>query len=83
MTKEEYSGIDVQLKKRYDLIPNLLETVKGYAKHEKSTFEAVVIARNAAINSENIESQQQAEQQLNNSLVNLFALSEQYPDLKY
>lgn len=82
MAQEGYSGIDVQLKKRYDLIPYLLETVKGYAQHEKSTFDAVVTARNAAINAKNLSSQQQAEQQLNSSLVNLFALAEQYPDLK-
>ena len=82
MAQEGYSGIDVQLKKRYDLIPNLLETVKGYAQHEKSTFDAVVTARNAAINAKDLSSQQQAEQQLNSSLVNLFALAEQYPDLK-
>ena len=82
MYLEAYSGIDVQLKKRYNLIPNLLETVKGYAQHEVSTFETIVEARNEAIAAKNIDSQQKAEQQLSDSLIKLFALAEQYPDLK-
>lgn len=79
---EAWSGIDVQLKKRYDLIPNLIETVKGYAKHEKETFENVTKARSQAQNATTVEGQQAAENQLNKSLLNLFAVAEQYPELK-
>ncbi|WP_026970076.1 LemA family protein [Algoriphagus terrigena] len=82
LVDEAWSGIDVQLKKRYSLIPNLVETVKGYAKHEQETFEKVVNARNMAQSATTLESQQAAENQLNKALVNLFALSEQYPELK-
>ncbi len=82
LVEEAWSGIDVQLKKRYSLIPNLVETVKGYAKHEKETFEKVVQARNLAQTATTIEGHQAAENQLNKALVNLFALAEQYPDLK-
>jgi len=81
-TEEAYSGIDVQLKKRYNLIPNLLETVKGYVQHEKDTFTSVVNARNSAISAEGINEQQQAENNLSSSLLNLFALAEQYPELR-
>jgi LemA protein len=82
MVEEGWSGIDVQLKKRYNLIPNLIETVKGYATHEKETFEAVISARNKALQAEGVAAQNQAEQQLNTALANVFALSEAYPDLK-
>ncbi len=82
MVEEGWSGIDVQLKKRYDLIPNLVETVKGYATHEKETLEQVITARNKAIQAEGVEAHNQAERQLNNALANVFALAESYPDLK-
>jgi LemA protein len=80
-----YSQIDVQLKRRYDLIPNLVETVKGYAAHEKSTFEAVTAARANAISAQEAGSPQQqaqAENALSGTLKSLFAVAEQYPDLK-
>lgn len=79
---EAWSGIDVQLKRRYDLIPNLIETVKGYARHEKETFENVTKARSQAQSATTVEGQQAAENQLNKSLLNLFAVAEQYPELK-
>ena len=79
---EAWSGIEVQLKKRYNLIPNLVETVKGYASHEKETFENVTKARSQAQNATTVEGQQAAENQLNISLLNLFAVAEQYPELK-
>lgn len=82
LVDEAWSGIDVQLKKRYDLIPNLVETVKGYASHEKETFENVTKARSQAQNATTVEGQQAAENQLNRSLLNLFAVAEQYPELK-
>ena len=82
MMEEGWSGIDVQLKKRYDLIPNLVETVKGYAKHEAGTLEKVIQARNSALKAEGVKAQTQAENQLNSALANVFALSESYPDLK-
>ena len=79
-----WSQIDVQLKRRYDLIPNLVETVKGYASHEKNTLEAVIQARNTAINVKagDIANKAQAESALSGALRQLFALSESYPDLK-
>lgn len=82
LVEEAWSGIDVQLKKRYDLIPNLVETVKGYASHEKETFENVTRARANAQNASTVGEQQVAENQLNRSLMNLFAVAEQYPELK-
>ena len=82
LVDEAWSGIDVQLKKRYNLIPNLVETVKGYASHEKETFENVTKARSQAQNASTVEDQQAAENQLNKSLLNLFAVAEQYPELK-
>ena len=82
LVDEAWSGIDVQLKKRYDLIPNLVETVKGYASHEKETFENVTKARNQAQNATTVEGQQAAENQLNRALINLYAVAEQYPELK-
>jgi LemA protein len=79
---QSWSDISVQLKQRHDLVPNLVETVKGYATHEKSTFEAVVNARNAAIAAQGPAAQAQAENMLTGALRQLFALSEAYPDLK-
>ncbi len=81
--KNAWSQIDVQLKRRYDLIPNLLETVKGYASHERETLEAVVKARQQAINvSDSIVDQAKAENMLSQTLRSLFAVAESYPDLK-
>lgn len=84
VVKDAWSNIDVALKRRYDLIPNLVETVKGYATHEKSTFEEVVKARNAAMSvpSGDINAQIKAENQLQQTLRSIFALSENYPELK-
>jgi LemA protein len=82
MMDEGWSGIDVQLKKRHDLIPNLVETVKGYAKHEQETLNRVIEARNSALKAEGVKAQTVAENQLNSALANVFALSEAYPDLK-
>lgn len=82
MVAEAWSGIDVMLKKRYDLIPNLVETVKGYATHEKETFENVTKARAQAMGASNVKDQEAAEKQLNQALVNLMAVAERYPDLK-
>ena len=79
---QSFADIDVQLKQRHDLIPNLVETVKGYAAHERGTLEAVVQARNAAIAAQGPAAQAQAENQLSGALRQLFALSEAYPDLK-
>lgn len=77
-----WSQIDVQLKRRYDLIPNLVETVRGYASHERETLEAVIEARNQAIAAPDVQQQAQAENMLTGMLRQLFALSEAYPDLK-
>jgi len=81
-TDEAWSDIDVQLKRRYDLIPNLIETVKGYAKHERELFEKVTQARAAAINAKGAEEQGKAENMLEGTLKSLFAVAENYPDLK-
>ncbi|MDJ0973003.1 MAG: LemA family protein [Planctomycetota bacterium] len=81
-TKNAWSQIDVQLKRRHDLIPNLVETVKGYAKHEAETLEAVISARNAAVSAEGPKAAGAAEGMLSAALGKLFALSEAYPDLK-
>lgn len=78
---EGWSTIDVQLKKRYDLIPNLVETVKGYAKHESGTLEAVIKARNAAMTASG-DAKMAAENALTGTLKSLFALQEAYPELK-
>ena len=80
--KDQLSQIDVQLKRRFDLIPNLVETVKGYAKHEKSTLEDVVKARNTYLSASTPEDQLKADGQLNAAVNKLFALAESYPDLK-
>jgi LemA protein len=79
---QSFADVDVQLKQRHDLIPNLVETVKGYASHERGTLEAVVQARNTAIAAPGIEQKVAAENMLTGALRQLFALSESYPDLK-
>jgi LemA protein len=79
---QAFADVDVQLKQRHDLIPNLVETVKGYAAHERGTLEDVVKARNAAISAQGPEQQAAAENMLSGALRQLFALSERYPDLK-
>ena len=81
---QAFSDIDVQTKQRHDLIPNLVETVKGYAGHERGTLEAVVQARNAAVTAQSggVAAQAAAENMLSGTLRQLFALSESYPDLK-
>jgi LemA protein len=81
-TNEAWSDIDVQLKRRYDLIPNLINTVKGYATHERELFEKVTQARANAMNAQNPEEKGQAENMLTGALKSLFAVSENYPDLK-
>lgn len=80
-TKEAWADIDVQLKRRYDLIPNLVETVKGYATHERATLDSVTSARTAAMNATGT-AKAQAENMLSETLKSLFAVSESYPDLK-
>jgi LemA protein len=84
MVEEAWSGIDVQLKRRADLIPNLIETVKGYAAHEKSTFEEVITLRNKAqaVPAGDVAGRAQVEGMLGQALGKLFALAEAYPDLK-
>jgi LemA protein len=81
---EAMSDMDVQLKRRYDLIPNLVETVKGYAKHEEGTLESVIAARSSAmaVPSSDVEQKIKAENELSSTLKSIFALSESYPDLK-
>ena len=81
-TKEALSDIDVQTKRRYDLIPNLVETVKGYASHEAGVFEKVTQARTAAMNAQGTAQKEQAENALSGTLKSLFAVAESYPDLK-
>jgi len=80
--KNAWAQIDVQLKRRYDLIPNLVETVKGYAQHERETLEKVIQARQQAMSAQTPHDQAQAENILSGTLKSLFALSENYPDLK-
>ena len=82
MVAEGWSGIDAQLKRRADLIPNLVETVKGYAAHERQTLDSVTQARANAINAQGPHDQAQAENVLTGALRSLFAVSEAYPDLK-
>ncbi|MGI8775074.1 MAG: LemA family protein [Actinomycetota bacterium] len=77
-----WAQIDVQLKRRHDLVPNLVETVKGYAAHERETLEAVIKARQQAVSAGGVENQAQAENMLTGALRQLFAVSEDYPDLK-
>lgn len=80
--KDQWSQIDVLLKRRTDLIPNLVETVKGYAKHEKATLESVISARNKAISSTTAEEEIKSNNELTNALGRLLAISESYPELK-
>jgi LemA protein len=80
--RQAFSDIDVQLKQRHDLVPNLVETVKGYASHERETLNRVVQARNAAVTARGPAAQAEAEGQLQGALRQLFALAEAYPDLK-
>lgn len=79
---EAWSDIDVQLKRRYDLIPNLVETVKGYAKHEKGVFEEVTKARAEALSAKSVKSKSDAENKVSEALKSIFAVAEAYPDLK-
>src|SRR3954467_14813967 len=81
-SNQAFADIDVQLKQRHDLIPNLVETVKGYASHERGTLEAVVQARNAAVSAQGPAQMAAAENQLTGALRQMFALAESYPDLK-
>ncbi len=80
--EEGYSTMDVYLKKRYDLVPNLVETVKGYAKHESETFEKVVKARSMVGSATTVEERAEAENQLTGTLKSLFAVAEAYPELQ-
>ena len=80
--KDQWAQIDVQLKRRFDLIPNLVETVKGYASHEKTTLEDVIKARNTYVSATTPEDQMKADGELTQAISKLFALSEAYPDLK-
>lgn len=82
LVQEAWSSIDVMLKKRYDLIPNLVETVKGYATHERETLDSVTQARTMAKNAGSVQEKEAAEKNLNQAMLNLFAVAEQYPDLK-
>ncbi|MBU0540735.1 LemA family protein [Patescibacteria group bacterium] len=81
-TDEAWSDIDVQLKRRYDLIPNIMETVKGYASHEAGTFQKVTEARTAAMSAKTVAEHAQAENMLSQTLKSLFAVAEAYPELK-
>ncbi|MFH0804711.1 MAG: LemA family protein, partial [Patescibacteria group bacterium] len=81
-TDEAWSDIDVQLKRRYDLIPNLVESVKGYATHERELFERVTQARAAAMGAQTVDQKGKAENMLAGTLKSLFAVAESYPDLK-
>jgi LemA protein len=82
LVEEAWSGIDVQLKKRYDLIPNLVNTVKGYSKHEKDVFERVTKLRSAAMGAKDVDEKIELENQLSSTLKTLFAVAESYPELK-
>lgn len=80
--KNAFSQIDTQLKRRFDLIPNLVETVKGYASHEQETFEKVITARNSFASATSVTDKSQANNMLNETLKSIFALAENYPELK-
>ena len=80
--REAWATIDTQLKRRYDLIPNLMETVSGAAKHEKETLNAVIAARNSAMSATGADARGVAENALSGALKNIFALAENYPNLK-
>src|SRR5499425_2658689 len=82
LVREGWSGVDVQLRRRTDLVPNLVETVKGYAAHERSLFEEVAAHRASSIAANNVGGQAAAERELQGSLGRLFAVAEAYPDLK-
>jgi LemA protein len=82
MLEEAFSGIDVILKKRYDLIPNLVETIKGYASHEKETLSEIVSLRNQALSTPNRDQKMQLDNSITQNFSKLFALAENYPDLK-
>jgi LemA protein len=81
-TKEAWADIEVQMKRRYDLIPNLVETVKGYMTHERQTLDSVTQARSQAVNAQGTKEQAEAENMLTGTLRTLFAVAENYPDLK-
>lgn len=81
-SEEAWSDIEVQMKRRYDLIPNLIETVKGYATHEKEVFDKVTKARSEALSAKNVNSKLEAENELSAALKSIFAVAEAYPDLK-
>ncbi len=80
--RDQFSQIDVQLKKRADLIPNLVETVKGYAKHEEGTLENVIKARNTYLTADSVDAKVEASSEMSSAISKLFALAESYPDLK-
>lgn len=80
--RDQFSQIDVQLKKRFDLIPNLVETVKGYAKHESETFEKVIAARTGYMNAKSDDDKLKASKELSQGISGIFALAENYPELK-
>ena len=80
--RNAWSQVDVQLKRRYDLIPNLVNTIQGYAAHEKATFEEITRVRSQAISAASVAEQSQAENRLNEALRSLFAVAENYPELK-
>ncbi len=82
MVRDQWSQIEVQLKKRFDLVPNLVETVKGYSKHEKDTLDAVINARSKAVSAQTPEEEIKANGELSQALGKLLAISESYPDLK-
>ena len=80
--RDQFSQIDIQLKKRFDLIPNLVENVKGYAKHESETFEKVIQARNGYMNAKDDDAKMKASKELSSGISKIFALAESYPELK-
>ena len=80
--RDQFSQIDIQLKRRFDLIPNLVETVKGYAKHESETLEKVIQARNNYANAKNEADKLEASKEMSRGVMNIMALAESYPDLK-
>jgi LemA protein len=82
LVDEAFSGIDVILKKRFDLIPNLIETIKGYVSHEKETLESLVNLRNQALTAQTSDEKMQLDKTLNQAVTKIFALAENYPDLK-
>ena len=82
MVQEAFSSMDVMMKKRHDLIPNLVSTVQGYATHERATLDSVTKARTQAVNADTLEEKQAAEKNLGQAMINLNAVAEQYPDLK-